>query len=109
MPSVSNGGGGGGNSFLPARAKLWIGSLDIPSITVQARYNPEELSIKKSLAWQAPGTLNASDGSARASTGGGGSRPRGRGSVPSAPALSRRSCGACRGAAGWRRRGGRGR
>ena len=39
-------------NFQPARAKLTIGSLDNPSLTVKADYNPKELQISKQLAWK---------------------------------------------------------
>jgi hypothetical protein len=39
-------------AFLPARAKLWIGSLDVPTLEVRAQYNPRELQIEKSIPWQ---------------------------------------------------------
>jgi hypothetical protein len=64
MPSGNNGGGGGRNSFLPARAKLWIGSLDTPTLTVQAQYNPKELSYKKTLSWGAHNPTNGREESA---------------------------------------------
>jgi hypothetical protein len=38
-------------AFLPARAKLWIGSLDNPEIEVRAQYNPKELQIDKQVPW----------------------------------------------------------
>ncbi len=38
-------------SFGPARAKLWIGSLDNPGIVVEAQYNPKELQIDKQIPW----------------------------------------------------------
>jgi hypothetical protein len=37
--------------FMPARAKLWIGSIDNPQIEVRAQYNPKELQIDKQLSW----------------------------------------------------------
>lgn len=38
--------------YLPARAKLCIGSLDDPELEVRAQYNPKELQIDKQLSWQ---------------------------------------------------------
>ena len=38
--------------FLPARARLWIGSLDDSELEVQAQYNPKELLIDKTIPWQ---------------------------------------------------------
>jgi len=38
--------------FLPAYAKLWIASLDDPTLEVQAQYNPKELQIDKQIPWQ---------------------------------------------------------
>lgn len=38
-------------AFLPARAKLCIGSLDDPDLEVRAQYNPKELQIDKQLQW----------------------------------------------------------
>src|SRR5262245_24445741 len=37
--------------FLPARAKLWIASLDDPSLEIRAQYNPKELQIDKQINW----------------------------------------------------------
>jgi hypothetical protein len=37
--------------FLPARAKLWIGSIDNPEKQVRAQYNPKELQIDKAIPW----------------------------------------------------------
>lgn len=37
--------------YLPARAKLWIGSLDRPDLSVCAQYNPKELQIDKAVPW----------------------------------------------------------
>lgn len=41
-----------GAPFQPARAKLWIGSLDDPSLDVTAQYNPKELQIDKQITWE---------------------------------------------------------
>jgi hypothetical protein len=38
-------------SFVPARAKLCIASLDKPTLQVRAQYNPKELQIDKQLQW----------------------------------------------------------
>lgn len=38
-------------AFLPARAKLWLGSLDDPKLEVRAQYNPKELQIDKQIPW----------------------------------------------------------
>lgn len=38
--------------FMPARAKLWIGSLDDPKLEIRAQYNPKELQIDKQVTWQ---------------------------------------------------------
>jgi hypothetical protein len=39
-------------AFLPARAKLWLGSLDNPKLEVRAQYNPKELQIDKQVPWE---------------------------------------------------------
>lgn len=39
------------SSFLPARAKLWLGSLDDPRLEVRAQYNPKELQLDKQIPW----------------------------------------------------------
>lgn len=41
------------SSFLPARAKLWIASLDRPELELRAQYNPQELQIDKQIQWHA--------------------------------------------------------
>lgn len=38
--------------FAPARAKLWIGSLDQPGIEIRAQYNPKELQVDKQIKWE---------------------------------------------------------
>jgi hypothetical protein len=38
-------------SYMPARAKLWIASLDNPELQVRAQYNPKELQIDKAVPW----------------------------------------------------------
>lgn len=38
-------------AFLPARAKLWIASIDDPKLEVRAQYNPKELQIDKQVPW----------------------------------------------------------
>lgn len=38
-------------SFLPARAKLWIASLDKPELELHAQYNPKELQVDKQIQW----------------------------------------------------------
>jgi hypothetical protein len=38
--------------FMPAYAKIWIASIDTPSLEVQAQYNPKELQIDKQIPWQ---------------------------------------------------------
>jgi hypothetical protein len=37
--------------FLPARAKLWIASVDQPELVLRAQYNPGELQIDKQIQW----------------------------------------------------------
>lgn len=37
--------------FIPARAKLWIASIDRPELELRAQYNPKELQIDKSIPW----------------------------------------------------------
>lgn len=37
--------------YLPARAKLWIASIDDPDLELRAQYNPKELQIDKQLQW----------------------------------------------------------
>jgi hypothetical protein len=54
------------SAFLPARAKLWIGSLDDPALQVRAQYNPKELQIDKQINWGEhgePAAPGADDGS----------------------------------------------
>jgi hypothetical protein len=58
-----------GTSFRPARAKLWIGSLDRPKVTVQAQYNPKELQYTKSLEWTPARSLNGTEAAAEAGGG----------------------------------------
>lgn len=38
-------------SFLPARAKLWIASIDKPELELRAQYNPKELQLDKQIQW----------------------------------------------------------
>jgi hypothetical protein len=42
-------------SFLPARAKLWIASLDKPELELHAQYNPKELQVDKQIQWSGHG------------------------------------------------------
>jgi len=35
----------------PVPSRIWIGSLDEPSLGVNAQYNPKEVSIDKSIPW----------------------------------------------------------
>ena len=35
----------------PVASRIWIGSLDQPSLGVNAQYNPKELSLDKSIPW----------------------------------------------------------
>lgn len=39
-------------AFLPARAKLCIGSLDDTELSISAQYNPKELQIEKQITWE---------------------------------------------------------
>jgi hypothetical protein len=39
------------DQYLPARAKLWIASIDDPKVELRAQYNPKELQIDKQLTW----------------------------------------------------------
>jgi hypothetical protein len=39
------------SSFVPARAKLRIASIDVPALALQAQYNPKELQIDKQIPW----------------------------------------------------------
>lgn len=50
--SQPSGSSDGGIPFLPARAKLWLGSLDNTKLGVQAQYNPKELQIDKEVPWE---------------------------------------------------------
>lgn len=44
--------------FLPATAKLEIGSYDDESLTVKAQYNPKELQIDRAVPWKKPDAAN---------------------------------------------------
>lgn len=44
--------------FAPARAKLWIASVDNPRKEVCAQYNPKELAIDKKLQWVERGSTD---------------------------------------------------
>ncbi len=46
-------------TFIPPGAKISIGSLDEPGISVEAQYNPKELQIDKSVPWQKHNKANA--------------------------------------------------
>jgi phage protein U len=46
-------------TFIPPGAKISIGSLDEPGISVEAQYNPKELQIDKSIPWQKHNKGNA--------------------------------------------------
>jgi hypothetical protein len=39
------------HQYLPARAKLWIASIDDPDLELRAQYNPKELQIDKQIPW----------------------------------------------------------
>ena len=39
-------------TFIPPGAKISIGSLDDPGLSVDAQYNPKELQIDKTVPWQ---------------------------------------------------------
>lgn len=45
--------------FVPPGEKISIGSIDEPSLGVQAQYNPKELQIDKSVPWQKHNKANA--------------------------------------------------
>ncbi len=49
-------------SFEPAKAKLKIGSLDKPSLTVEAQYNPKELQVDQTVPWKKPQSANQTGG-----------------------------------------------
>lgn len=51
--------------FSPARAKLWIGSLDNPQLKIRAQYNPKELQIDKQIPWQPHKTRDNRSGDKR--------------------------------------------
>lgn len=51
MPSAKN-------QFEPARVKLSIASIDVPSLRVDAQYNPKELAIDKTINWSDPPALS---------------------------------------------------
>lgn len=42
------------SNFQPAKEKLTIGSLDEPTLTVKAQYNPKELQVDQSVPWKKP-------------------------------------------------------
>jgi contractile injection system tube protein len=44
--------------FMPARAKLTIGSLDDPKLEVSAQYNPKEIELQRSIGWKSHNTHN---------------------------------------------------
>ena len=46
-------------TFIPPGAKISIGSIDEPTISVEAQYNPKELQIDKSVPWQKHNKANA--------------------------------------------------
>jgi hypothetical protein len=52
-------------AFAPARAKLWIGSIDTPWLRVEAQYNPKEIQIDKQVPWQGQNTRDNRPGSER--------------------------------------------
>lgn len=45
----------------PGGGKVMIGSLDDPSIFVQAMWNPKELEVTRSVPWQKPNQANKSN------------------------------------------------
>lgn len=56
-------------SFEQPSAKLTIGSLDEPKITVEAQYNPQELQVDQNVPWKKPDAANQT-GSQKQPTGG---------------------------------------
>ncbi len=48
--------------FAHAKARLTLGSLDEPELTVVAHYNPAELAVKKDVPWVAKGEHGAPEG-----------------------------------------------
>lgn len=58
-------------SFEQAKAKLTIGSLDEPGITVKAQYNPKELQVDQAVPWKKPDSANKSGSQASGSSGSG--------------------------------------
>jgi len=52
-------------AFLPARAKLCIGSLDDPELEVRAQYNPADLQIEKQIPWEDHKSRNNRTGDTR--------------------------------------------
>jgi hypothetical protein len=56
-------------SFEPAKAKLSIGSLDEPGITVKAQYNPKELQVDQAVPWKKPDSANKTGSQAEGSSG----------------------------------------
>ncbi len=57
-------------SFEPAKAKLTIGSLDEPGVTVRAHYNPKELQVDQAVPWKKPDSANKTGTQASGSSGG---------------------------------------
>ncbi len=49
--------------------KVWIGSIDMPTLNVQAQFNPKELDISRSVPWSKTNEANKSN--AKGGTGGG--------------------------------------
>lgn len=49
-------------NFEPATAKLKIGSIDEPSLTVEAQYNPKELQVDLTVPWKKPQSANQTGG-----------------------------------------------
>lgn len=45
-------------SFEQAKAKLKIGSLDNSGLSVEAQYNPKELTVEQTVPWQKPQPAN---------------------------------------------------
>jgi hypothetical protein len=49
------------SNFKPATSKISIGSLDDPSITIKAQYNPKDLQVDLQVPWQKVNQANNSN------------------------------------------------
>jgi hypothetical protein len=58
-PKTSGGPSGGGSR--KDGGTIFIGSVDKPSLTVEAQYNPKELQVDKNIPWQKKNQANKTD------------------------------------------------